>query len=82
VIDLDAIQERIDRVNPHKPPVDRGAERTLAVVDAPALVAELRAAREVVEAARQAANANLHEEDWPTLLTAIRAYDQAVGGGS
>ena len=70
MIDLDALQRKLDT----NQSLDDGPEYQ----DVGALVAELRVAREVVEAARQVADADLHDEDWPALLAALKAYDQAV----
>lgn len=75
-VDLDQLGHLADAAAAAQPP--DGLTASL-VRHTHKLIVELRAAREVVKAAQQATFADLHQEDWPTLLTALRAYDEAAG---
>ena len=76
--DLDAIEATYSRAVDPKINRDRYALAVGKLLEAmPALVAELRAARAVVEAAQEVAPQG-HADYWAELDRALRAYDRAV----
>ena len=97
MLDLDAIEARAEAATlasvdlkswqgSHLPPLanlikDAAIELAATAADVPALVAELRAAREVVEAAQKLETDIESDLDWlhENLIAALAAYGAVVG---
>jgi hypothetical protein len=75
MLDLDALDQRCDAADRHETPLH------VPAFEMRALVAELRAARAVVELARRPAHCDpglLAVEDWSPMSEALIEYDEVV----